>query len=143
MYVFDIDGTLADASHRLHHIAGTPKNWPAFFEASRGDLVIEPIAKIARLMLANSYPIAYVTGRPESTRSFTLEWLLQHHLWNSPQTHLFMRPVHDYRKDEEVKPELIKKLPYPVTAIFEDRACVVQKWRELGYTCLQVNDGNY
>lgn len=143
MYVFDIDGTLADASHRLHHIAGKPKNWPAFFEASRGDLVIEPIAKIARLMLANGYPIAYVTGRPESTRSFTLEWLLHHHLWNSPQTHLFMRPVHDYRKDEEVKPELIEKLPYPVTAIFEDRSRVVQKWRELGYTCLQVNDGNY
>lgn len=143
MYVFDIDGTLADASHRLHHIAGKPKNWPAFFESSRGDLVIEPIAKIARLMLANGYPIAYVTGRPESARDSTLVWLHKNYLWNSPQTQLFMRPVGDYRKDTEVKPELIKLLPYPVTAIFEDRTSVVQKWRELGYTCLQVNDGNY
>ena len=143
MYVFDIDGTLADASHRVHYINNSPKNWPAFYEACRGDAVIEPIAKIARLMLANAYPIAYVTGRSESIREYTIEWLTRNHLWLEPQTHLFMRPAEDFRTDEEVKPELVKKLPYPVTAIFEDRTRVVQKWRELGYTCLQVCDGNY
>ena len=94
-------------------------------------------------MLANAYPIAYVTGRSESIREYTIEWLTRNYLWLEPQTHLFMRPAKDFRPDEVVKPELIKQLPYPVTAIFEDRTRVVQKWRELGYTCLQVCDGNY
>lgn len=143
MYVFDLDGTLADASHRLHHITDKPKNWPAFFEACLGDSVIEPIAKIARLMLANAYPIAYVTGRSEHYMTQTVEWLTKNYLWYAPQTTIFMRSIGDKRPDEVVKPELIKQLPYPVTAIFEDRTRVVQKWRELGYTCLQVNDGNY
>lgn len=143
MYVFDIDGTLADASHRLHYINNTPKNWPAFFEACHDDAVIEPIAKVARLMLANAYPIAYVTGRPEQYMAQTVEWLAKNYLWNGSQTTIFMRSTGDKRPDEVVKPELIKQLPYPVTAIFEDRTRVVQKWRELGYTCLQVNGGNY
>lgn len=30
--VFDIDGTLADLSHRRHHVESRPKNWDAFFE---------------------------------------------------------------------------------------------------------------
>lgn len=142
MYVFDIDGTLADASHRVHHVNNKPKNWPAFYEACRGDAVIEPIAKIARLMLANAYSIAFVTGRPEKYRHITMEWLLKHYLWDTNAI-LIMRADADKRTDEVVKPELIKQLPYQVTAIFEDRTRVVQKWRELGYTCLQVNDGNY
>lgn len=79
MYVFDIDGTLADASHRVRYINNTPKNWPAFFEACRGDTVIEPIAKVARLMLANAYPIAYVTGRPEQYMAQTVEWLAKNY----------------------------------------------------------------
>ncbi len=33
--VFDIDGVLADATHRQHHVAGRPKDWDAFF-ARRG-----------------------------------------------------------------------------------------------------------
>ena len=142
MYVFDIDGTLADASHRVHYINNKPKNWSAFYEACRGDAVIEPIAKIARLMLANAYPIAYVTGSPEKYRYITMEWLFKHHIWDVNAV-LIMRADGDKRPDDIVKPELFNQLPYPVTAIFEDRTRVVQKWRELGYTCLQVCDGNY
>jgi hypothetical protein len=40
-YLFDIDGTLADLSHRLHYIkpAGGPKNWDAFSHCSGYTLV--------------------------------------------------------------------------------------------------------
>lgn len=31
--VFDLDGTLADCEHRIHHITKEPKDWRAFFEA--------------------------------------------------------------------------------------------------------------
>jgi len=33
IYIFDIDGTLADVSHRLHYITGETKDWDAFFAA--------------------------------------------------------------------------------------------------------------
>lgn len=142
VYVFDLDGTLADASHRLHHITNKPKNWPAFFESCSDDSLIEPIAKIATALIIRGEIIAYVTGRPEGCRNRTIHWLHRNRLWFD-NTYLIMRSAEDKRPDEVVKPELIKQLPYPVTAIFEDRTRVVQKWRELGYTCLQVNDGNY
>ena len=142
MYVFDLDGTMSNHRHRLHHITSKPKNWPAFFEACSDDPLIEPIAKIATALIIRGEIIAYVTGRPESCRNRTIHWLHRNRLWFD-NTYLIMRSAEDKRPDEVVKPELIKQLPYQVTAIFEDRTRVVQKWRELGYTCLQVCDGNY
>ena len=32
--VFDLDGTLADVRHRLHHIEGRRRDWDAFFSAA-------------------------------------------------------------------------------------------------------------
>ena len=29
--IFDIDGVLADATHREHHVTKKPKDWDAFF----------------------------------------------------------------------------------------------------------------
>jgi FMN phosphatase YigB (HAD superfamily) len=31
IYIFDIDGTLADISHRLHFIQQEPKDWRGFY----------------------------------------------------------------------------------------------------------------
>ena len=38
--VFDIDGTLADCSQRLHHIQKSPPDWDSFFAETEKD---EPI----------------------------------------------------------------------------------------------------
>ena len=35
--VFDLDGTLADTRHRLHHLERRPADWDAFFAAARDD----------------------------------------------------------------------------------------------------------
>ena len=35
--VFDIDGVLADVSHRLPFVARRPKDWDAFFAAAVDD----------------------------------------------------------------------------------------------------------
>jgi hypothetical protein len=47
-YAFDIDGTLADVSHRLHHIARKPKRLDVFFAASADDKAIRHICDLAR-----------------------------------------------------------------------------------------------
>ena len=49
-----------------------------------------------------------------------------------------------------VKPDLLEYIltqlqlkKEDVHFILEDRDSMVQKWRELGYTCLQVREGNF
>ena len=150
MYVFDIDGTIANIEHRLHYIKSNHKNCDAFHEACDQDVIIKSVAKIAAYILNRDRNLVYCTGRPERVRSKTIKWLDRHNLWMRGNTHLLMREDHDYRPDYIVKPELLDQLPHyasifdnKVTAIFEDRQSVVQMWRSLGYTCFQVCDGNY
>jgi hypothetical protein len=60
--VLDIDGTVADARHRLSLLAGTltHADWVRFFEAASSD----PRAAVAR-ELAAEHPLVWYTGRPE------------------------------------------------------------------------------
>ena len=39
--IFDIDGTLADVSERIHHVRKKPKNWNAFFQGMERTEVID------------------------------------------------------------------------------------------------------
>ena len=142
MYVFDIDGTLANLDHRLHHIQKTPKDWDAFYEACDRDSLIDPIAKIAWNLTGNT--IVYVTGRSEQVRDKTILWLNHHSLWMpNGNSVLLMRQIWDHRPDHIIKPELVAPFKDQITAIFEDRASVVKAYRDMGLTCLQVADGEF
>jgi hypothetical protein len=52
LIVFDIDGTLANIEHRLHHVRSKPKNWPAFDAGIPNDKVNEPVAAVFRELLS-------------------------------------------------------------------------------------------
>ncbi len=91
--VFDVDGTLADVRHRLHHIARRPKDWDAFFTAARDDPPLETGVALARES-ARACEVVYVTGRPERCRADTLEWLRCHDV---PDGRLTMRRSGDRR----------------------------------------------
>lgn len=150
VYVFDIDGTLADLSHRLHFIEGKEKDWDSFYHNVKNDSII-PQNVMTFLMLRNSMPhenLLFVTGRPERTREDTEMWLARNVFMSQyiPTDTLFMREDDDHRKDYEVKEELYHKFiepNYNVIAVFEDRKQVVDMWRKLGITCYQVAGGNY
>ena len=43
----DIDSTLADCSHRLHHIQKQPKAWTSFFAACNYDTPIPHMIELA------------------------------------------------------------------------------------------------
>ena len=49
--VFDLDSTLADGEHRLHHIKKEPKDWDAFFAKCRGDKPIDNTIELLRTTL--------------------------------------------------------------------------------------------
>lgn len=141
-YIFDIDGTLADLSHRLHHILETPKNWDAFFDACGEDKPIEHVCGLARL-LGQTGTLILVSGRSERCRFQTVTWLQKHKI---DCLGLYMRKNGDHRPDNIVKGEILDKILNdgfsPIMA-FEDRDQVVKMWRERGIPCAQVAEGNF
>ncbi len=48
--IFDIDGTLSDPTHRLHHVKGGAKNWPAFFDEMAAMGCMSPSAGCSGLL---------------------------------------------------------------------------------------------
>lgn len=142
-YLFDLDGTLADCSHRLHHIHEKPKNWRKFFAACGDDAPIPHVLALAVTLFDADQQIVYVSGRSDECRDLTLEWLSRHGL---PEAPLYMRREGDYRADDIVKGELLDALMAdgwaPMLA-FDDRDRVVKMWRDRGIPCAQVAEGGF
>ena len=109
--VFDIDGTLADLSHRLKFVSGEHKDWERFYQGVGEDEVIVPIAQLFA-MYASSLPpdskLLCITGRPERTRAATLKWFREK-IGPEPDA-IYMRKDHDFRPDVEIKREWVEKL---------------------------------
>lgn len=142
-YIFDIDGTLALKGDR------SPYDYSKVLE----DKPNIPIIRIA-WDLAETNRILFCSGRPDTCRQDTRDWLFKHMV--SPaffpaENNLFMRdpsrdPVHAQRKDSIVKEEIYREQIepfYEVLAVFDDRNQVVEMWRSLGLTCLQVAPGAF
>jgi len=140
--VFDLDGTLTDPSHRLHHILSDPKDWDAFFVACGGDTPIEAAVLVCSdLSMWNE--VEFWTGRPERTRATTVEWLQEHVLGDAVgECIVKMRADGDHRPDHVVKLEYVDPAS-PPDIIFEDRSAVVDAYRARGLTVYQVAPGNF
>jgi hypothetical protein len=158
--VVDIDGTLADLTHRLHHIQGK-KDWNAFFDACGDD---KPITKVIRMVhtLRTGRPgpgrgvrLIFCSGRPERTRETTTTWLADQYFpvrvpGFEKQTvgifPLYMRADGDFREDSIVKRELlmaIRAAGYHPELAIDDRKRVVDMWRSEGLLCAQVAEGEF
>ena len=140
LVVFDIDGTLTDPTHRLHHLKA--KDWDVFFAACGEDKPIHT-GLAALLSFYNAgHEIELWTGRPERVRTMTEQWLALH-AWPVRGWTLRMRKDGDRRPDTVVKPEYLRLCPRRPFLIFEDRTSMVQEWRSRGLTCYQVAEGAF
>lgn len=140
-FFFDIDGTLSDPTHRLHHIQKQPKDWKSFFAACGDDDPIPHMIQLARV--CNADPIVCLSGRSDECRDLTAAWLIRHGVLVSG---LFMRKAGDFRDDAIVKPELLEEARdagFEPIMIFDDRKKVVDAWRKMGVPCAQVADGDF
>ena len=143
--VVDIDGTIAQVGDRLKYLQQEKKDWDAFYEHCDEDKPIRDVIEMVELFSMQQYEIVFCTGRRESVRQKTVEWL-ERNLWLNGNYSLLMRKDNDWRHDTEVKPELLSKAgisPDVVLFIFEDRTSMCKKWRELGFGCFQVADGDF
>jgi len=145
--ICDLDGTLADLTHRLHHIKGGKKDWDAFHAQCVNDKPHEDVIEIVNTFRVGSCGCGYprkdlyiLSGRNEVVRDETVRWLED----NTPftlGTTLAMRKANDRRPDTEVKRDMVRELgltPDNTLCVFDDRQCVVDMWREMGFRCLQV-----
>lgn len=152
LYIFDLDGTLANAEHRVHHIQGATKDWPAFFAACGNDEPISAAIATLKALRKGGAEVWIWTGRSDEVREETEAWFSRNTiplgtiLFSAPEAFL-MRKAGDHRPDHVIKYEWLANLEPPehrrLTAVFEDRARVVQMWREAGVPCFQVAPGDF
>lgn len=134
--IVDIDGTIADVRHRLHHIHGRArKNWKAFFEAMDRDKPIPNILDYVR-QLSEKHGILIVTGRPDNYRDRTEHWLHKHKVHYEK---LYMRRKGDHRPDYEAKAAVLDEIPARrIVMAIDDRPPVCEMWESHGIKCMHV-----
>ena len=137
--VFDLDGTLADTRHRLHHLERRPKDWDAFFAAAPDDPPLETGVALARES-AGECDVAYVTGRPEQCRAVTLAWLSAQGL---PPGTLVMRSSGDRRPASTAKVALLRRLAAGrvVAVVFDDDERVCDAYEAQGFPVVRARWG--
>ncbi len=143
-YAFDLDGTLADLTHRLPLIQNKPKDWPEFFRRCVDDKPIHHVVQLARC-LQQTIPCIYVSGRSSAVHDQTLTWLEAQGL-DVAEGKLYMRAEGDYRADDIIKLELLAQIRedgWKPLMVFDDRDRVVKMWRANGIPCAQVAEGQF
>jgi len=141
--IFDIDGTIADLTHRRQYIATKPKNYAAFHKGVTNDLPIWPVINVLLAMKAAGYKIVLCSGRDGDFRQRTVDWLAR---FGVPYDALYMRAGKDYRADDIIKEELLDQIladGYKPEIVFDDRDRVVAMWRRRGLKCAQVEPGDF
>jgi hypothetical protein len=147
-FVVDIDGTIANLSHRLHFIEKKPADWDGFFAACMDDEPIHEVIDAVNLLYADGDNfVLMVTGRSDAIRNQTVEWMNLHGV---PCDALYMRKAGDRRPDNIVKGELLDQLladfditESHISAALEDRDQVVKMYRDRGIRVFQVANGNF
>lgn len=147
LFIFDLDGTIANCEWRQHHLQQKPKNWVKFREGTRKDGTHDDILWLLKLFAKEGHTILFVTARTEMEREDTIWWFENvAGITKDMYSKLYMRGSEDYRDDFLIKKEVLEQIrkefgePF---MIFEDRARVVQMWRNEGLRCLHVEAGDF
>ena len=129
--ICDIDGTLA--------LFGGANPYDRDFSKDQLNLPIRDIL----YGLQQSHKIILLSGRMEKNKKITEDWLSCNGISFDK---LYMRITDDVRKDFIIKKEIYTvyiKGQYNIKMVIDDRNQVVDMWRSLGLTCLQVAEGDF
>ena len=150
--IFDIDGTLLNIQHRVHHLHKTPPDWKSFNSSMGGDRPIPEMVELLHI-LGNEKRnrLIFCSGRGEQTRSITEKQITRllssiSNKENANGINLYLRGLTDFRDDSVVKSDLYDQMMvdgFKPIIVFEDRTSVVKMWRARGLRCLQVAEANF
>ena len=131
IYIFDLDGTLADIQDRRDY-SSTPEgkiDWDKFFDPKNieMDKPNEAVIQTAKDLHKIGNDIYIFSGRSAGTYDVTVEWLEKHKV---PFRNLYMRPVDKLMiPDDKLKESWLNDPRYidrrRVIAVFDDRDKVV------------------
>lgn len=155
IWLFDLDGTISDTKHREHYVRGKKKNFNAFYNACDKDGVLPGLYLFEHLY--NSWDDVYiVTGRIDTQREKTLDWLLKHtRIDKARRSHLSsvlrMRPAAEPMvPDQILKKRFMEEIKasygdeeIEIMGVFDDRNKVVKMWQENGlfvFNCNQTGE---
>jgi phosphoglycolate phosphatase-like HAD superfamily hydrolase len=127
--IFDVDGTLADTTHRLHHLTKEPKDWDGFFNGMENDPPHQEMVDLLNMFfLYADHAIVAVTGRDDSKMQQTYAWFTRNDI---PHANIFFRAEGDRRPDHIVKRDILRNQILPIyrpILVFDDRPDVVRMW---------------
>lgn len=149
--VFDIDGILADCSHRLHYIQGKNKDYEKFY-SDEEIMKDKPILNLDRILFNIQYAneegsdidIKFITARNIKCITATAEWLEKYFSIMVEEGDILMRPEKDWRPAHEVKEDLIKKYVgfENILFAFDDDDKINEMYKKHGVTCYKPNITN-
>lgn len=135
--IADVDGTVA-----LKHDGRGPYEHDKCID----DLPNLPVIGLVQDLIRADEEVIYCSGREEKYRADTEKWIYRHIGPRDLPLLLFMRETGDRRNDATVKMELYErhiKGKWNIRFVLDDRQRVVDAWRALGLTVLQVADGKF
>ena len=132
----DVDGTLAKMKR------GPGERSPYDWHRVNEDQPNRPIINLVNT-LCDVYTIIILTGRDGIALEDTKKWLKEYGVYYDE---IYIRPEGNTQKDSIIKHNIYVNhiLPhYDVEFVLDDRDQVVNLWRSIGLTCLQVDYGNF
>ncbi len=147
--IFDLDGTLAIIDKR-RELSTKPDGKIDFSKLHDPSLIKHdvpnvPVVKMAQLLADDGFLIAIFSGRSDKTEKTTRSWLMHNGI---PFHSLRMRPhkTMNFIPDEVLKKQMLDQAPFNIDDILmvvDDRQKVVNMWRDIGLTCVQVAPGDF
>lgn len=134
-YIFDLEGTLTDNSHRMH--LALNKQWPEYSEQLRNDPPRIEIVTIYRSLQALGFHCVISTGLSRKYVALAHSWLKR---FGITPDQLLMRPEENYQASPDVKRHHLESLRknHTVLAVFEDREKNIVMYKQEGIPCLVI-----
>jgi acid phosphatase class B len=139
--IIDIDNTLSIATDRFKQAEkeNGKTDWD-FVHAPKNmikDKPNLPMIELTKSYKENGFEVIVLTGRPESTRKVTKEWLEKYKI---PYDKLYMRSWEDnFLKAPDFKRKIYEtEIKENVFCAYDDDQRVIDVWVDLGVNCFKV-----
>jgi len=156
-YIFDIDGTLLDITHRLEFIESTPRGKKDYVrfrdpELKKSDKPILPVIYIMNALHYEGHQIIIATGRTKDEQEDTRKSLAPHVPYITEMAPdgdpdylipMYLRSRTDFRKDAIVKSMMLDRMRedgYDPVMVFDDRPSVIDMWHKRGLIVADMRD---
>lgn len=139
----DIDGVVADATHRQWYLRADRRDWDGFFAACGEDPPIEATVALLSIVSAD-VRVLLLTARPHWVAETTADWLARHGIrWDLLVTRspaqAFMRSAHFKR--EEI--DEMRRWGFDLILAIDDDDRNVEMFRAEGLPTMYHHSGYY